>query len=170
MKKMILLSAAVLFAFTFAYSQKVAETDVPSAVLMTFKTKFTNTTGVAWEKDSANYEASFISNEMKAESLFSDKGAWIETEWDIPLEFTPDTLKKYISANLSGYKIKETTILDKTEGKFYVIEVAKKKDIQEVTFSLDNKFVKKEASKECCKKGDKKPCKKEKEKGKEPKK
>jgi hypothetical protein len=168
MKKMILLSAAVLFAFTFAYSQKVAETDVPSATLMTFKTKFANATNVAWEKDSANYEAAFTSNEMKAEALISDKGVWIETEWDIPLEYTPDTLKKYATKNFSGYKIKETTILDKAEGKFYVIEVAKKKDIQEVTFGLDYKFIKKETSKECCKKGDKKPCKKE--KGKEPKK
>lgn len=161
MKKMILLSAAVLFAFTFAYSQKVLETDVPSAVLMTFKSKFANATGVAWEKDSANYEASFISNEMKAEALISDKGVWLETEWDIPIEYTPDTLKKYITLTLPGYKIKETTILDKAEGKFYVIDVAKKKDIQEVTFSLDNKFIKKEANTENSKKGDKKPCKKE---------
>lgn len=97
-------------------------------------------------------------DQTTTEAEFSDKGTWIETEWEIPVEYTPKTIKSYIDTACAGYKISELEIMDyPADGKLYKAEVAKKKDHQNIYFTLTGEFKKKEAAacekkKKCCKK------------------
>lgn len=143
MKKLISVLAVVLIAGGL-YAQKVAEKDVPPAVLSTFKSKITDSVSVVWSKDSALYEASFTKNNMPVEVEIKETGEWVMTEWGIPAEYLPKKIKHHVDSVYAGYKLVETTIAYRTDGNFYLIEVKKKKDTQELTYTLTCEFVKSE--------------------------
>ncbi|MEI6764468.1 MAG: PepSY-like domain-containing protein [Bacteroidota bacterium] len=143
MKKLISLLAAVLIT-TGLFAQKVAEKDVPPAVLSTFKSKITDSVNVAWTKEGAIYEAAFTKNNMPVEVEIKETSEWVMTEWGIPAEYLPKKIKHHIDSVYAGFKVTETTIAYRTDGNFYVIEVKKKKDVQELTYALTCEFVKSE--------------------------
>lgn len=148
MKKLFAISIAVLFT-SASFSQKVEESQVPSNVMNTFKARFTNVKEVKWEKEDTVYTAEFLMNESPTEAEFNEKGIWLSTEWEIPTDYTPQAIKDYVNTNYAKYKLREIAVMEfPVDGKLYVIEIAKKKDCQELYFSLKNEFIK--AVKEAC--------------------
>ena len=157
MKKLFLLSIVLIFA-SVTFGQKVDESQVPEAVKGTFKARFASVKTATWEKEDTIYAATFLMDETNTEAEFTEKGTWLNTEWEVPVEYTPQLVKKYLDSAYVGYKIKELSVTDfPTDGKVYVAEITKKKDCQEVYFSLAGIF--KKAEKEVCEKGKKKCCK-----------
>lgn len=157
MKNLFIFSILLIFSAS-CFSQKINETDVPDAVINTFKVRFPLVASSTWEKVDSVYEAAFLMDQTKTEAVFTDKGTWIETEWEIPVEYTPKTIKSYLDTAYVGYKISELEIMDyPADGKLYKAEIAKKKDHQNIYFTLTGEFKKKEVAacekkKKCCKK------------------
>jgi hypothetical protein len=157
MKKIIALSIAFLVAST-TLGQKISETALPEAVSNAFKIRFPGAKNVKWEKEDSVYSAKFLMNEAPTESEFDTSGLWKNTEWNVPVEYTPQTIKTYLDSAYAGYKIKELTILESaTDMKMYVAEVNNKKEKTEVYFTLTGVF-RKALKQSCCdeKKMDKK--------------
>jgi hypothetical protein len=124
----------------------------------TFKSRFINVKDVKWEKEDTVYAAEFMMNESPTEAEFNEKGIWLSTEWEISADYTPAAIKDYISTNYAKYKLKELSVTEfPVDGKFYIAEIATKKDCQVLHFSLKSEF--KKAVKETCYK-EKKCCKK----------
>lgn len=142
MKKLLFTSVLSLI-ITFSFAQKLVEKDVPDNVKNAFKSKFPDAVNVEWEKDSADTEAAFLSNEMKTEAKFDVNGNWKETEWEMPTEFVPDTIAGYITKNYKDFKIKEFSMTDSPSGKSYIVEVQKKKEAYELFFAIAGDFQKK---------------------------
>ncbi len=157
MKKLLLFSVALIFSAS-CFSQKIDESDVPDAVKNTFKVRFPLAASTQWEKEDSLYNATFLMDQTTTEAEFSDKGAWIETEWEIPVEYTPKAIKNYMDTAYAGYKIRELEIMDyPVDGKLYKAEISKKKDCQNLYFTLNGEFKKNEKvvcekKKKCCKK------------------
>lgn len=141
--KKILLTSVLSLIITFSFSQKLTEKDVPDNVKNVFKTKFPEAANVEWEKDSANIEAVFVSNEMKTEATFDANGNWKETEWEMPIEYVPDTITGYVAKNFKDFKLKEFSMTDSPSGKSYIVEVQKKKEAVELYFTIAGEFQKK---------------------------
>jgi len=163
MKKLFILGLAVLFVSASSFGQKPEEPQIPASVTNAFKSKFPNVKEVKWEKEDTIYTAEFLMNESPTEAEFNEKGAWLSTEWEISVDYTPQVIKDYISKNYSGYKLKELSVIElPVDGKLYVVEIGKKKDCHAIYFSLKGEF--KKAVKEICNPGKKcekkKPCKK----------
>jgi hypothetical protein len=156
MKKLFILSIAAIFA-SAAFGQKIDESQVPDLVTKTFKARFTTAKDVKWEKEDSIYEASFLMDETTTEAEFSDKGTWMNTEWTVPVQYTPQKIKNYLDTACAGYKINELNVMEfPTDGKLYVIEIAKKKVCKKVYFALTGEFKKSEMDvcekgKKCCK-------------------
>ena len=161
MKKLFALLVVTLFA-TVTFGQKIEESKVPEAVKLNLKAKVATVKDVAWEQQDTNYTAEFLMDEAKTEMTFDKKGTWQNTEWEIPAEYTPHGIKKYLDSAYAGNKIKEFALVEfPTDGKVYVLEVVKKKECQKVYFSLKGEFKKAEKmvcegkcsdKKKCCKK------------------
>jgi hypothetical protein len=160
MKKLFAFIIASMIA-TAGFSQKIDGTQVPDAVQKTFKSRFANVNDAKWEKEDSLYSAEFLMDASKTEATFSDKGAWINTEWEFPIEYAPQSIKDYITKNYDGYKLKEISVSEfPVDGKLYVAEIMKKKECQKVYFTLKNEFKKDEKmvcgkDSKCCKKGKK---------------
>jgi hypothetical protein len=157
MKKLFVLGIFIVFSFAL-FAQKVDESAVPSAVVNNFKMKYANAKDVKWEKEDTVYSAEFLLDDFVTESEFNEKGVWIETEWDIPIEYTPQAIKNYIDSAHAGFKIKELTVAEfPTDGKLYVADISKGKKTQKIYFTVKNEFKKEDAvacskKKKCCKK------------------
>jgi hypothetical protein len=140
MKKLFVICMAVIFT-SGCFSQKLYETQLPEAVVKAFKLRFKDATNVKWEKEDTVYVAEFLMDESTTEVEYDTNGVWLNTEWTIPLEYTPQAIKNYIDSAFIGYKLKELNITDfSNEGKLYVAEVNKKKETAEVFFTLTGEF------------------------------
>lgn len=142
MKKLFILSIAVVFA-SACFGQAVEESAVPQAVKNMLQSRFASAKDVKWEKEDTLYSAEFIINDSKTEAEFNSSGKWLCTEWDIPVEYTPMSVKKYLDSAYTGYKIKELTYGDFADaGKLYVADISVKKECYEVFFTVMGEFSK----------------------------
>lgn len=160
MRKLFVISIALIFSAS-CFAQKIDESDVPDAVKSAFKVRFPGVTDAKWEKEDTLYNATFLMGQTATETEFSEKGTWLETEWEIPAEFTPQAIKSYIDTAYADYKLNEIELMDyPADGKLYKAEIRKKKDCQNLYFTVKSEFKKTEKAvcekKKCCKK--KKSC------------
>lgn len=156
--------AVVLILSASCFAQKVDESDVPDAVKSAFKVRFPGMTDTKWEKEDTLYNAAFLMGQTATEAVYSEKGTWIETEWEIPTEYTPKAIKNYIDSAYAGYKLIEIELMDyPADGKLYKAEIRKKKNCQNLYFTVKSEFKKTEKAicekKKCCK--EKESCKKD---------
>jgi hypothetical protein len=149
MKKITSFLAFLFIGIIYLSAQSVEPKDLPLAVQSNFKARFPEASNVKWTKVKDVYEAEFVNKEINTEVAYSDKGEWKETSWEIPLQYTPQSIKTYITTNYPKYKIKEIEIEEVYPAleKLYAVNIAKKKDILELYFKISGEFVKVEAEK-----------------------
>ncbi|OIP03045.1 MAG: hypothetical protein AUJ97_05255 [Bacteroidetes bacterium CG2_30_32_10] len=149
MKKIISFFTILFLGFIYLSAQTVQPTELPLAVQSNFKIKFPDASNAKWTKVNDTYEVSFINKEVNTEALYSDKGEWKETSWEIPLEYTPQTIKTYIATYYPKYKIKEVELEEvyPSSEKLYAVNIAKKKEKIELYFKVSGEFVKLETNK-----------------------
>jgi hypothetical protein len=149
MKKINAFLAFLLIGISYLSAQKVEPKDLPLAVQSNFKARFPEASDVKWTKVNDIYEAEFVNKEIKTEAAYSEKGEWKETSWEIPVQYTPQTIKTYITTNYPKYKIKEIEIEEVYPAleKVYAVNIAKKKDILELYFKISGEFIKVEGEK-----------------------
>ena len=149
MKKTTSFLTILFLGLIYLSAQTVQPTEIPLAVQSNFKARFPEATNAKWTKANDTYEVSFINKEVNTEAHYSDKGEWKETSWNIPIEYTPQTIKTYTTTNYPKYKIKEVEIEEvyPTSEKIYAVNIAKKKDIIELYFKVSGEFVRLETNK-----------------------
>lgn len=143
MKKIFALCFTVIFA-SATFGQQVDKTKVPAVVIKAYKAKFTGATEAKWEKKDTIYSVEFLMGEEATTAQFDTLGIWHNTEWTIPVEYTPKTIKNYLDSVYAGCIYKLSIKDFWTSGKYYIAEVSKKKEIEEVYFSLKGQFKKSE--------------------------
>ena len=145
MKKSILF-LAIGFAATSAYSQKVGEKEVPTAVKTTFTNKYPKTEVEKWTKEAdGNYEAEFDYNKQELSVVFDVSGNILETEIEIKASELPKAVSDYCTKNMAGKKIKETAKITDAKGTVtYEAEV----DDADYIFDANGAFIKKVVEKE----------------------
>lgn len=93
---------------------------------------------VIWKKERGHYEANYSDNGKIMSTLYTDGGNKIESETIIPLEQMPTAVMDYIKSHYKGEKIKETSIIKKSNGEEnYEVEVKG----MDVLFSKDGKYI-----------------------------
>ncbi|MEO8664887.1 MAG: PepSY-like domain-containing protein [Ignavibacteria bacterium] len=125
-----------------ANAQKLKESNVPSAVKTTFSSMYPGVKNVKWEKEDGKYEAGFEENKIETSVLFDANGIYTQKEVEIPVSELPDAIKNYVSANLSGKKIKEASKITEANGSIsYEAEIGN----QDYIFDQSGNLLKKES-------------------------
>ena len=147
MKKIFFLLALII-VFIGSYAQKINESEVPNFVKSSFKSKYPNVVDKVWAMADTVYNATFVMNEMTGVACVHKSGKLLFTNWEIPLIYIPAKIKTYIDTNYVGYKINKVDFVDNvTDGRYYVVEVAKKKkSCLHLSFAITNEFKKEESS------------------------
>ena len=138
MKKFSLSFFAILFTF-ISFSQKIADKNVPAVVKASFVKKYPSATSIKWDKEDANYEASFDFNKIDNSVLMDAKGNILETEVEINMKKLPEAVSAYMAKNYAGKKMTEAAQITDAKGTItYEVEV-KGKDI---IFDSNGNFIK----------------------------
>jgi uncharacterized membrane protein YkoI len=133
MKKLLILAIFAL-ATIEVNAQKMTADKVPSAVKENFAKQYANVKGAKWDKEGADYEASFKMDGKDMSAVFDGKGMEKEVETDIKFSELPMP----VQTALKGKKVKEAAIIKKGGKTFYEAEVGGK----DLLFEADGKMVK----------------------------
>jgi hypothetical protein len=140
MKRIILFSAAILFAANFAFAQDLKSEDVPTMVKAALAKKYPKATKVTWEKEKGNYEANWGGKSGEDTSVqFTPAGNFVEEVNAIPVSQLPASVSTYVKAKYKGAKIREAGKVTDAKGRKMFEAEIKGKDL---LFDEKGNFVK----------------------------
>ena len=132
--KKILILAIMTFAIIKVNAQKMTADKIPSVVKESFAKQYPNVKAVKWDKEDADYEASFKMDGKNMSVVLDGKGMEKEVETDIKFSELPMP----VQTALKGKKVKEAAIIKKGGKTFYEAEVGGK----DLLFEANGKTVK----------------------------
>ena len=145
MKSTIITSVFIVLTIHSVNAQKLKESYVPKAVVISFQTHFKGVKTDVWDKEkNGEYEAEFKMNKVEMSANFSADGTLKETEEEIVISSLPKSIEEYVIKNYVGSKIEEAAkITDATGEITYEAEVKKGKGEIELIFDAKGAFLKK---------------------------
>ncbi|QHT67858.1 hypothetical protein GXP67_15025 [Rhodocytophaga rosea] len=155
MHKNLIVFLIIFFVSPFAVAQDMAETEVPAAVVSTYKTKFPQAAEAKWKKNkSGKYEVDFKLSGKKAEAKFLSDGSWDSSQKRIETSALPALVSEYLKKNYGSHKVDHVTFKEENTASKNTYEVKLKKDKAEteLTFDADGKFLKKKEKQDKSKK------------------
>ena len=137
MKKLIL--AAVIGLFTVSALASGIE-HAPKAVKASFTKLYPNVTEVNWDKEGADFEATFEVNKVETTCLFDASGKLLETETEIAVSALPKGVADYVAKHYAGQKIREASVIvDDKKVTTYEAEINE----YDLVFDANGNFLKK---------------------------
>lgn len=152
MKKILILTAAVLLSQTMLFAQngkKVSEKDVPERYVKDLHRQVQDVKNLEWQLiDTLIYDACFTNeNGTKTAYRFSPKG--METRWYVDEKYYPHAIVNKISEMHPGFKVKELYALQIKNKVTYQAIVGQRKGfftkkwkkMHLMNFETDSKFI-----------------------------
>lgn len=130
--KSITLIFSLLFFSINLIAQEYKESELPAAVLSSFKDKYTSEGKASWFKEDGIFSVSFKSEGKNVKADFSDEGKWIDTKYEIASKELPEQILTYINLNFKDAKIKESSLRETSEGSDHYYVVLKKEGITNI--------------------------------------
>lgn len=134
-----------VIAITFVhagYSQNVKEKDVPVVIKNSLVKNF-SINRADWNKEGANYEASFKEKGNEMSVVFDGAGTVIETEKEIKHNELPQPVQNALNNDYKDYELEEIAKIDSKGATTFETELEKGKDSLEILFSGDGKVISK---------------------------
>lgn len=130
----------LLMALTMSnFAQNNPTKSIPQEVKANFQKQYPMVEEARWEKEGENYEVEFKQGNKDISVRYDAKGNLIETETEIKAEDLPKGVKKYLSENFDGQKIKEASVITKADGTLLYEAEIKGKDL---IFNSEGIFIK----------------------------
>lgn len=139
-----------VIAMTFVhagYAQDVKEKDVPVAVKNSLVKNF-STNRADWNKEGANYEASFKEKGNEMSVVFDSSGNIVETEKEINQNELPMAVQNVLKNDYKDFALEEIAVIDSKGKVTFETELEKGKESFEIIFDADGKVISKTEKKD----------------------
>lgn len=148
MRSILLLLSTIMLQST-VIAQKISESKVPTAVLISFKTKFHDATKTTWKiENNSEYEAEFLLDKAEHSAKFAKSGKWLKTKTEIKAKELPKEVTQTIAKEFVGFKIEKTEKAETaTNGIVYEVKVKKSNEIYELMIADSGKILRKNIKK-----------------------
>ena len=131
---------ALCFTTGSVLGQHVKSAEVPAIVKSALMKQYPSATGVGWEKEKGNFEASWGGKSKEDYSVvFTPDGVFVEKIVAIPVSSLPSDVLVYVKSHYSGTKITEAGKVTDAQGVTTYEAEVKGKDL---IFDEKGKFVK----------------------------
>ncbi|MBA4145034.1 MAG: hypothetical protein C0523_04665 [Cytophaga sp.] len=141
MKAMIMVFGLVL-AITQVNAQKMNAKDVPANVKNSLEKSYA-VKDADWDKEGANYEASFEQKGIEISVVFDGAGSILETEHEIKTNELPTEILDALKRDYADFKIEEAARIE-TKGMItYETEIEKGRMSLDLIFEASGKLIKK---------------------------
>lgn len=129
----ILLTAGLSVA---GVAQDISPKNVPSLVLNSFQSRFTNVTDVEWEMEGELYKVEFEINSRDHDAWITKNGEIRKHKEEISNTELPNNVRHKIEADFKGYTIDEVSRIEIAEKVIFEVELDGKDD-REVLVSAE---------------------------------
>lgn len=129
-------------------AQKINESEVPQVVKTAFAKAYPSATGVKWDKENGNFEASFNQNKKNMSVLLDGMGMIKEVETEIEKTALPKAIQEALRKDYADYKVEESATIISNGVTTYETEVEKGEKSFDLIFDVNGKLLKKEAKAE----------------------
>ncbi len=143
MKKVLLPILILILVFPCA-AQKLKTEEVPATIVQASVNRIPDSAQVQWIKRDSLYLAQFKHKGISACATFNTGAEWLNTQWELPLEYLPKKISSYLAEHYPAYKISECLIEYKGGGEYYLVGLKKKKDRPMLRFNIKSVFMMKE--------------------------
>ena len=141
MKKALLFLSA-LTCTVAACGQNIKPADVPSLVMNTFQTTFSNAVDIEWEKHKDFYIADFEVSTTEYEVKISPSGKIAMQKQDVSVSELPQSINDAISKRFSKFKIDDADKVEKDGQTYYQVELDKGLTEKKIVFSTSGEETK----------------------------
>jgi hypothetical protein len=139
--KTLAIMTALLFGGT-VFAQDLAESQVPSVVLNTFKKEFPKASDVEWEKQGETYNVDFeIGFFTDYEAWFDGNGKMIKHSEEISEGDLPQTVKNTIKTQYADYKIDDAEKWTTNGQETFLVEIEKGNEEKHLEFDGAGKIL-----------------------------
>jgi hypothetical protein len=118
MKKNLSVLLLFLLAYGLSPAQKIKNNELPTVVAQALKQKAPgidlNTAELV--KEGPYYKAEYLKSGKPVSHLFSEDGAWIETESGNDFKNCPSAVQQTVTGAFKGYELLESYLVEKADG------------------------------------------------------
>ena len=138
------LTLALAFsAFSFlAIAQEVKETEVPSVVMNSFKSQFSDVQKAEWEKLNDKYEVEFEQGTIERGAVLDASGKVLMLKQEIANTEIPATISNAIKQSYKSYDLEEAEKIEYEGKTYYEVELSRFFMGKELVFTADGKETK----------------------------
>ena len=140
MKQLLILLISFV-AITSANAQAISEQYVPEILKKKMVEMYPEAKGTYWKQPMPGFmDAYFSLNKRKCNATFQVSGAWVSTDFEIPVEEFPDSAKQYLASHtdkiLKYYKSES-----KSKGTQYSADAKTSDQVMQFIFNKDGSYV-----------------------------
>ena len=140
MKQLLILLISFV-AITSANAQAISEQYVPEILKKKMVEMYPEAKGTYWKQPMPGFmDAYFNLNKRKCNATFQVSGAWVSTDFEIPVEEFPDSAKQYLASHtdkiLKYYKSES-----KSKGTQYSADAKTSDQVMQFIFNKDGSYV-----------------------------
>ena len=133
---------AALMSSVILNAQDIAQSEVPSAVLSAFQSKFQNPLEVEWKLKDGIYDVEFKINKREHEAWIDKSGTIKKHKEDFPKSQLPQVIRQKIETDFKGYKIDDADKIEENGEIFYEVDLDGANDDRELLFSASGELKK----------------------------
>lgn len=141
--KAIIIVFGLGLAITQVNAQKMNAKDVPASVKSSLEKNYA-VKDADWDKEGANYEASFEQKGTEISVVFDGAGSILETEREIKKSELPTPILDVLKKDYSDFEVEEAARIETKGSITYEAEVEKGKMSLDLIFEANGKLLKKE--------------------------
>jgi hypothetical protein len=141
MKKTMIIMLVGMIVSLESNAQDVAAANVPSVVLNTLQTKFTNAADLEWEMDGDLFKAEFEIGTRDHKAWIDKAGVIKKHKEDISKNDLPAAIKQNIEKDFKSYRIDDVDKIESDGNVFYQVELDGSPDDRKLLFTPDGKVL-----------------------------
>lgn len=145
MKKLMLIVTGILLGTVLSFGQDIAESQVPSLVLNSFKKDFPKAIDVEWEIKGDLYEVEFDIGFADHEIWFDRTGNMVKHEEDIRQNDLPDNILSVLTKEYKLYRISDVKKIQTGKSIVYELDAKNRTEEWDLTFDESGKVINKKA-------------------------
>jgi len=140
MKKYLLILVS-FFAIASVSAQAISDQYIPDIVKKKVIEMYPEAKGIYWKQPMPGFlDAYFTLNKKKCNATYQVSGAWVSTDFEIPVEEFPDSAKQYLSVHTDKI-LKYYRSESKSKGTLYSADAKTNDQVMQFIFSKDGSFL-----------------------------
>ena len=139
--KRLLIGFMVMCCLLPLRAQKIKTSDVPENILKIYTTKLSDTVPAKWIKENDLYTAAFVKNKLHGSMVINERAEWVETQWELPVNYLPKKVREHMYANFQRQKIKYAAIVFRPGSEYYLVSLKKKKAPVRYKYSIKAEYI-----------------------------